>query len=224
MSAAVAHLIDLKLSFLIDAVGWLGLLAALRQFALVAVVDVETIVYIAAESLRAMEPRTRANKHAALDAGYGDQIFVDGAQIVVREVLENGPGHDLQQIAVNRGGDAAGIDELRRTGRVAMIRIDTSAHAPEDAKIFGDALREMTIENARRLLDGADTPITDYFKSKTCSQFIALRIVQISTDNDMSAGVMYRNPSREHPTGEQLLSGPGFGSKPHTRPVEVSHV
>lgn len=42
--------------------------------------------------------------------------------------------------------------------------------APEAKSIFGNAVKAMTIDDARKLLDGGDTSITDYFKSKTSAQ------------------------------------------------------
>jgi hypothetical protein len=39
--------------------------------------------------------------------------------------------------------------------------------APEAETIFADAVKEMTIDDARKLLNGGDTSITEYFKSKT---------------------------------------------------------
>jgi hypothetical protein len=42
--------------------------------------------------------------------------------------------------------------------------------APEAKTIFGNAVKEMTIDDARKLLNGGDTSITDYFKSKTSTQ------------------------------------------------------
>ena len=42
--------------------------------------------------------------------------------------------------------------------------------APEAKSIFGNAVKEMTIDDARKLLNGGDTSITDYFKSKTSKQ------------------------------------------------------
>ena len=51
----------------------------------------------------------------------------------------------------------------------SMNRAAESA-APEAGKIFGDAVRAMTIDDARKLLNGGDTSITEYFKSKTSTQ------------------------------------------------------
>ena len=42
--------------------------------------------------------------------------------------------------------------------------------APEAAPIFADAVKSMTIDDARKLLNGGDTSITDYFKAKTSTQ------------------------------------------------------
>ena len=39
--------------------------------------------------------------------------------------------------------------------------------APEAASIFGSAIKEMTLEDARGILDGGETAATDYFKAKT---------------------------------------------------------
>jgi len=39
--------------------------------------------------------------------------------------------------------------------------------APAAKKIFWDAIGDMTIDDARRILDGAQTAATDYFKGKT---------------------------------------------------------
>jgi hypothetical protein len=39
--------------------------------------------------------------------------------------------------------------------------------APEAASIFGSAIKEMTLDDARGILDGSNTAATDYFKAKT---------------------------------------------------------
>jgi hypothetical protein len=39
--------------------------------------------------------------------------------------------------------------------------------APQAASIFGDAIREMTFDDARKILAGGDTSATDFFKEKT---------------------------------------------------------
>jgi hypothetical protein len=44
------------------------------------------------------------------------------------------------------------------------------AAAPSARKIFGDAVLEMSFDDARRILSGDDTAATEYFKSKTTAQ------------------------------------------------------
>ena len=45
--------------------------------------------------------------------------------------------------------------------------------APEAASIFGDAIREMTFDDARKILAGGDTSATDFFKEKTHDRLYA---------------------------------------------------
>lgn len=45
--------------------------------------------------------------------------------------------------------------------------------APEAKKIFTDAIVEMSIEDARKILNGGDTAATDYFKGKTSGKLAA---------------------------------------------------
>jgi hypothetical protein len=59
-------------------------------------------------------------------------------------------------------GQGPRIDEF-----VASMNHAAESAAPEAETIFADAVKEMTIDDARKLLNGGDTSITDYFKSKT---------------------------------------------------------
>ncbi len=65
-------------------------------------------------------------------------------------------------------GQGPKIDEF-----VASMNHAAESAAPEAAGIFGDAVKAMTIEDARKLLNGGNTSITDYFKSKTSAQLAA---------------------------------------------------
>ncbi len=62
-------------------------------------------------------------------------------------------------------GGGAKIDEFE----LSMNRAAESA-APEARKIFADAILRMSIDDARKILNGGDTAATDYFKSKTTSE------------------------------------------------------
>jgi hypothetical protein len=62
-------------------------------------------------------------------------------------------------------GQGARVDEF-----VASMNHAAESAAPEAETIFADAVTEMTIDDARKLLNGGDTSITDYFKSKTSAR------------------------------------------------------
>lgn len=67
---------------------------------------------------------------------------------------------------VARGlGQGARVDEF-----VASMNHAAENAAPEAETIFAQAVTEMTIDDARKLLNGGDTSITDYFKSKTSAR------------------------------------------------------
>ncbi len=67
---------------------------------------------------------------------------------------------------VARGlGQGARVDEF-----VASMNHAAENAAPEAETIFAEAVTEMTIDDARKLLNGGDTSITDYFKSKTSAR------------------------------------------------------
>lgn len=62
-------------------------------------------------------------------------------------------------------GQGPKVDEF-----IASMNHAAESAAPEAAGIFGNAVRAMTIDDARRLLTGGNTSITDYFKEKTSAQ------------------------------------------------------
>jgi hypothetical protein len=62
-------------------------------------------------------------------------------------------------------GGSEKIDEFE----LSMNRAAENA-APEAKRIFVDAISKMTIEDARKILNGGDTAATDYFKSKTTTE------------------------------------------------------
>jgi Protein of unknown function (DUF4197) len=62
-------------------------------------------------------------------------------------------------------GQGARVDEF-----VASMNHAAESAAPEAETIFADAVREMTIDDARKLLNGGDTSITEYFKAKTSAR------------------------------------------------------
>jgi Protein of unknown function (DUF4197) len=62
-------------------------------------------------------------------------------------------------------GQGARVDEF-----VASMNHAAESAAPEAETIFAEAVTEMTIDDARKLLNGGDTSITDYFKAKTSAR------------------------------------------------------
>jgi hypothetical protein len=101
-----------------------------------------------------------------------------GTQKAVRLVAKPGGYFDNEAIKilvpqnlrtvekVSRGlGQGARVDEF-----VASMNHAAESAAPEAESIFADAVTEMTIDDARNLLNGGDTSITDYFKAKTSAR------------------------------------------------------
>lgn len=70
--------------------------------------------------------------------------------------------------ALRAAGQGAQIDNF-----VASMNHAAESAAPEAAPIFASAIKSMSISDARKLLSGGDTSITDYFKSKTATQLAA---------------------------------------------------
>src|SRR5579883_87588 len=62
-----------------------------------------------------------------LDAGDGAQVFVDGLQFMIGHVAEGRPGHDLQQIAVERRRQTIAIGSPSAS-RVNVIEIGAMLH------------------------------------------------------------------------------------------------
>ena len=124
----------------------------------------------------------KANHAAGLDdarigSGLKEALSV-GTQKAVRLVAQPGGYLDNEAIKilvpqnlrtverVSRGlGQGARVDEF-----VASMNHAAESAAPEAETIFADAVTEMTIDDARKLLNGGDTTITEYFKSKTSAR------------------------------------------------------
>lgn len=121
----------------------------------------------------------KAKTAAALDegtigSGLKEALSV-GTQKAVRLVGKPGGYQDNEAIKIlvpqnlrtvekiARGlGQGAKVDEF-----VASMNHAAESAAPEAEAIFADAVTEMTIDDAQKLLNGGDTSITDYFKAKT---------------------------------------------------------
>lgn len=73
----------------------------------------------------------------------------------------------LQQVAnvLSKLGFQDKVDNLI----LAMNRAAETA-APKAASLFGQAIRDMTFEDAKKILQGGETSATDYFKGKTSAK------------------------------------------------------
>ncbi|HET6515318.1 MAG TPA: DUF4197 domain-containing protein [Thermodesulfovibrionales bacterium] len=65
--------------------------------------------------------------------------------------------------------------------------------APKAASIFGDAIKKMTVDDARKILGGGDTAATDYFKVKTHDQiYDAFKPIISSSMNEVGVTHSYK--------------------------------
>jgi len=80
VTAAIPHFIPFEMRA-VDALCRLGFLPALRQRALIAVLRMETVIYMALELISAMKPRAGANENIA---GKPFRAVVAGGRTVIR--------------------------------------------------------------------------------------------------------------------------------------------
>jgi RNA binding exosome subunit len=65
--------------------------------------------------------------------------------------------------------------------------------APQAASFFGDAIKEMTFEDAKKILNGGDTSATEFFKSKTHEKiYKAFKPVVSSSMNEVGVTRSYK--------------------------------
>ncbi len=84
--------------------------------------------------------------------------------------------------SVSKGLRAIGQDELVDEFVNTINRAAEQA-VPETLSIFGDTIKQMSLEDAKGILNGSDTAATDYFKDKGSNSLTAaiLPIVQQAT-------------------------------------------
>lgn len=94
---------------------------------------------------------------------------------------------------VAKGLRAMGQDQLVDEFESTMNRAAEQA-VPETVSIFGDTIRQMSLEDARGILNGGDTAATDYFRTKG-SDRLSDAILPIVQDATRQAGVTasYKN-------------------------------
>lgn len=111
--------------------------------------------------------------HSDIVAGLKDALRVSSREVVSRLSRIDGFNKDpkihiplpekLQQVksALSAVGMGSMMDDLE-------LRLNRAAEraTPKAKRIFMDAIREMTIKDARRILDGPDDAATQYFRAK----------------------------------------------------------
>lgn len=107
-------------------------------------------------------------------SGLKEELSV-GTEKAVKLVAQPGGYLDNEAIKILLPQNLRPVEKvLREAGQgpkiddfVASMNHAAESAAPEAEHIFGDAVHSMSIEDARQLLTGGDTSITDYFKKKT---------------------------------------------------------
>ncbi len=85
-----------------------------------------------------------------------------------------------------------GYDKQINAFIVSMNRAAEKA-APKATSYFVDAIKEMTFDDARGILNGGDTAATDYFKSKTSNKlYEAFRPIISSSMNEVGVTRSYK--------------------------------
>lgn len=111
---------------------------------------------------------------AQIGSGLKEALAV-GTQKAVKQVARSGGYLENKAIKILLPQSLKPVETgLRAIGQgpkvddfIASMNHAAETAAPEAAGIFGNAVRAMTIDDARKLLTGGNTSITDYFKEKT---------------------------------------------------------
>jgi len=73
--------------------------------------------------------------------------------------------------------------------------------APQAASFFKDAIREMTIEDAMKILNGGDTSATEFFRGKTQDKlYAAFKPIVSSSMNDVGVTRSYKDMMGQYET------------------------
>jgi len=73
--------------------------------------------------------------------------------------------------------------------------------APKAAAVFGDAIREMTFDDARKILNGGDTAATEFFKTKTHDKlYDAFKPIISSSMDEVGATRSYKEMMSKYET------------------------
>jgi hypothetical protein len=134
-------------------------------------------------------PGQKTGLGSALGAGLDSTQIASGlkqalslsTEKAVKEVSRPGGYAKNPAIAIPLPGDLRTVAKIARdTGQgakvdslIASMNRAAESAAPAAAPIFASAVRNMSIGDARKVLNGGSTSITDYFKAKTSDQLAA---------------------------------------------------
>ena len=86
-------------------------------------------------------PRVRRGR--ACDARDRTKVFVDGSEVMVRQVSKTRPRHCLEKVSVEWSGNAAAVNDSGRTSRMEVVQVHARPHdldkLPKRAASFGQA-------------------------------------------------------------------------------------
>jgi hypothetical protein len=134
------------------------------------------------EALKSVAPSTGSATGAGLDdrtiaSGLKDALSVGTKNAVSAVSKLNGYfGNEAIKILlpdqVQRVAEMAGKLGFQKQVDEFILTMNRAAEkaAPKAASHFADAIKAMTIDDARKILSGNDTEATEYFKSKTSSK------------------------------------------------------
>jgi hypothetical protein len=119
----------------------------------------------------------------------GQQTSLDDGTVAkgLKEALANGTERAVKEVArpdgyfgnqlikillpakLQKAADLLGSVGYRKQVDELVLSMNRAAEgaAPKAAKFFGDAIRQMTVEDARGILSGGDTAATKFFERKT---------------------------------------------------------
>jgi hypothetical protein len=138
------------------------------------------------------EDQVAAGLKEALSIGTGNAVAetskVDG-------YFKNAAIKILLPKKIRKVGDILGRVGFQKEVDEFVLGMNRAAEtaAPQAKKYFVDAIRQMTIEDARKILDGGDTAATEYFKSRTFDKmYEAFKPTVASSMNQVGATRSYK--------------------------------
>ena len=119
-----------------------------------------------------------------------------GTQFAVDNLGKDGGFLDNDKVRIPMPSSLAWIEKTLRTLRqdaladefVASMNHAAEQAVPEAAAIFGDAIQQMSLEDARGILTGPDDAATQYFR-RTTSEALTARMRPIVEETTAKAGV-----------------------------------